>query len=246
MPSLVKEPPAARPRSWPLSRPLWDDVNTTTGVLADTARSFGSWYTLGTCMQVIGTALLVLLAAIFPLAAQQAKASCDRCSVSYISREELDAYFKRAPERVTNSVSDQQVRAVDVGKGHVDVGVVYRNATQTEGSAVAEHDLVSEVYYILDGSATLVTGSDIVGLKPRPPDYPSVRLLNGPGGNGSGIRDGATYQLKAGDAIIIPAGVGHWFTKVDDHIRYIMIRIDPDKVTPTKDEAASKADLAGR
>ena len=37
-----------------------------------------------------------------------------------------------------------------------------------------------------------------------------------------------------------------WFTKVDDHIRYIMIRIDPDKVTPTKDEAASKADLAGR
>jgi len=94
--------------------------------------------------------------------------------------------------------------------------------------------------------ATLVTGSDIVGLKPRPADYPAVRLLNGPGGNGSAIRNGATYQLKPGDAIIIPAGVGHWFTKVDDHIRYIMIRIDPDKVTPIKNEAGSKADLAGR
>jgi mannose-6-phosphate isomerase-like protein (cupin superfamily) len=197
-------------------------------------------------MQVIGTALLALLPAILPLCAQQTKPSCDRCSASYISREELDAYFKRAPARVSNSVADQQVRAADVGKGHVDVGVVYRNATQAEGSAVAEHDLVSEVYYILDGSATLVTGSDIVGLKPRPADLPSVRLLNGPGGNGSGIRGGATYQLKAGDAIIIPAGVGHWFTKVEDHIRYIMIRIDPDKVTPTKDEAASRADLAGR
>ena len=44
--------------------------------------------------------------------------------------------------------------------------------------------------------------------------------------------------------IVIPAGVGHWFTKVDDKLRYIMVRIDPDKVTPVKDEAASKQDLA--
>ena len=182
---------------------------------------------------------------ILPIAAQQPGPSCDHCSASYIGREELDAYFKRAPSMAANSVADQQVRAVDVGKSHVDVGVVYRNATQAEGSAVAEHDLVSEVYYVLDGSATLVTGSEIAGLKPRPADYPSVRLLNGPGGNGSSIRNGSTYQLKAGDAVIIPAGVGHWFTKVDDHIRYIMIRVDPDKVTPIKNEAASKADLAG-
>jgi mannose-6-phosphate isomerase-like protein (cupin superfamily) len=197
-------------------------------------------------MPAVPTILCALLPAILPLAAQQAKPSCDRCSASYISHEEINAYLHRAPDRVTNSVADQQVRAVDVGKSHVDFGVVYRNATQAEGSAVAEHDLVSEVYYILDGSATLVTGPEIVGLKPRPADYPSVRLLNGPGGNGSGIRNGVTYQLKAGDAIIIPAGVGHWFTKVDDHIRYLIIRIDPDKVTPVKNEAASKADLAGR
>ena len=190
------------------------------------------------------TTLLLLLPMVYPLSAQIGKPICDRCSASYISREELDAYFRRAPARVANSVADQQVRAVDVGKSHVDVGVVYRNGAQSEGSAVAEHDLVSEVYYILDGSATLVTGSDIVGLKPRPADYPAVRMLNGPGGNGSGIRNGTTYQLKPGDAIIIPAGVGHWFTRVDDHLRYLMIRIDPDKVTPIKDEAASKADLS--
>jgi hypothetical protein len=45
--------------------------------------------------------------------------------------------------------------------------------------------------------------------------------------------------------VIIPAGVGHWFTKIDDHISYLMVRVDPDKVTPLKDEAASKADLNG-
>ena len=40
--------------------------------------------------------------------------------------------------------------------------------------------------------------------------------------------------------VVIPAGTGHWFTKIDDHIDYLMVRIDPDKVTPVKDEARSK------
>ena len=39
---------------------------------------------------------------------------------------------------------------------------------------------------------------------------------------------------------MIPAGTGHWFTKIDDHIDYLMVRIDPDKVTPLKSEAQSK------
>src|SRR5262249_9226628 len=101
-------------------------------------------------------------------------------------------------------------------------------------------------YHILDGSATLVTGPDIDNLKRRPADDRAVRFLNGPGGNGAAIRNGKTYELKPGDVIIIPAGVGHWFTRIDDHIRYLMVRVDPDKVTPLKDEAASKTDLEGR
>jgi mannose-6-phosphate isomerase-like protein (cupin superfamily) len=183
---------------------------------------------------------------IFALAAQDTRPACRNCSATYIGSDELQAYFKRAPERAANAVSDQQVRAVDVGKSNVDIGVVYRSGTQAEGSAVAEHDLVSEVYHVLDGSATLVTGADITGLKRRPADNEAVRMLNGPGGNGTAIRNGATYHLKPGDVIVIPAGVGHWFTRIDDHIRYLMVRIDPDKVTPLKDEAASKADLQGR
>ena len=39
--------------------------------------------------------------------------------------------------------------------------------------------------------------------------------------------------------MIIPAGTGHWFTKIDDHITYMMVRIDPDKVVPLKSEAQS-------
>jgi mannose-6-phosphate isomerase-like protein (cupin superfamily) len=180
---------------------------------------------------------------VLALGAQETKPTCDHCSATYIGNDELQAFLKLAPGRiVANDVSDQQVRAVDIGRSHVDIGVVYRRTLSGE-SPVAEHDLVSEVYHIIDGSATLVTGPDVEGMKRRPATNENVRLLNGPGSNGTSIRNGATYQLKAGDVIVIPAGVGHWFTKIDDHIRYLMVRIDPDKVTPLKDEAAAKADL---
>lgn len=187
----------------------------------------------------IAIALLFALSA----AAQDTKPTCDHCAATYIGNEELQAFLKRAPARIAaNDVFDQQVRALDIGKTNVCIGIVYRRAL-TGDSPVAEHDLVSEVYHVIDGSATLVTGPDIVDAKRRPATNENVRLLNGPGSNGTSIRNGATYQLKAGDVIVIPAGVGHWFTKIDDHIRYLMVRIDPDKVTPLKDEAAAKADL---
>jgi mannose-6-phosphate isomerase-like protein (cupin superfamily) len=177
------------------------------------------------------------------LLAQESRPSCNNCSASYVPAGELDAYLKRAPARaVATGVSDQQVRAVDIGKSNVDVGVVYRGKLNGQ-SPVAEHDLVSEVYHIMDGEATLVTGADISGVERRPSTNNNVRNLNGPGSNGTSIRNGVTHHLKPGDVIVIPAGVGHWFTRIDDHIRYLIIRIDPDKVTPLKDEAASKADL---
>ena len=44
--------------------------------------------------------------------------------------------------------------------------------------------------------------------------------------------------------MVIPAGTGHWFTKIDDHINYLMVRIDPDKVTPLKNAAQSKEYLS--
>jgi mannose-6-phosphate isomerase-like protein (cupin superfamily) len=183
-------------------------------------------------------------AIVFALFAQETKPSCNHCSATYIGNDELQAFLKRAPARiVANDVSDQQVRALDIGKLNVDIGIVYRRALTGE-NPVAEHDLVSEVYHVIDGSATLVTGPDIVGAQRRPATNENVRLLNGPGSNGTSIRDGVTHRLKPGDVIVIPAGVGHWFTKIDDHIRYLMVRIDPDKVTPLKNEAAAKADLA--
>jgi mannose-6-phosphate isomerase-like protein (cupin superfamily) len=168
--------------------------------------------------------------------------TCKGCPGTYIANEELEAYRKRA---MAERIIDQQVRSVDIGKSNVAIGMVHRTRLTTPGE-VAEHDLVSEVYHVISGAATLVTGPDIEGMERRPATNTNVRLLNGPGHNGKSIRTGVAHQLKAGDVIVIPAGTGHWFTKIDDHITYLMIRVDPDKATPLKDEAASKADLAGK
>jgi mannose-6-phosphate isomerase-like protein (cupin superfamily) len=186
--------------------------------------------------------VLGAVTAIVALAAQannpNPKPSCNMCPGTYIPVSELEAYRQKA---VKENLVDQQVRDIEIGKAHIGIGMVHRGKlAQPAKDSVAEHDLVSEVYHIIDGSATLVLGPDITNMVRRPATQETVRLFNGPGNNGSEIRNGKSYNLKVGDVIVIPAGTGHLFTKIDDHIDYLMVRIDPDKVTPLRDEAASQ------
>jgi mannose-6-phosphate isomerase-like protein (cupin superfamily) len=168
--------------------------------------------------------------------------TCNMCPGTYIPRSELDAYTAKA---VAEKLTDQQVRDIEIGKAHVGIGMVYRGRLDKPApDSVAEHDLVSEVYHVISGSATLVLGPDIVNRQRRPSTLRTVIEYNGPGNNGSDIRNGVAHQIRAGDVVVIPAGTGHWFTRIEDHINYLMIRIDPDKVTPLKSESQSKEYLS--
>lgn len=167
--------------------------------------------------------------------------SCTMCQGAYLPAEEIAAYTQKA---LAEHRIDQQARDIDIGKAHIGIGVVHRGRLDKPGPhAVAEHDLVSEVYHIIDGTASLELGPELVNKQRRPADEETVRLFNGPGNNADAITNGVTYHLKPGDVVVIPAGTGHLFTHIDDHIDYVMVRIDPDKVTPLKDAAASKAYL---
>ena len=189
-------------------------------------------------------AFVVVASAVVALAAQtrinptDPQPTCNMCPGYYIPLSELQAYTKKAIEE---NLLDQQVRDIEIGKAHIGIGVVHRGKlTAPAPESVAEHDQVSEVYHIMEGTATLMLGPDITSMKRRPATLETVRLFNGPGNNGSSIRNGVSYDLKPGDVVVIPAGTGHLFTKIDDHIDYLMVRIDPDKVTPIRDEAKSK------
>jgi mannose-6-phosphate isomerase-like protein (cupin superfamily) len=197
---------------------------------------------------MISCARLALKAAAlaFALSAQTGESTCNRCSATYIASGEIETFLGRSLQTrgLDRRFGDQQVRAVDAGKTGIAVGAVYRGKLDAPApQSVALHHRVSEVYHIIEGTATLVTGSDVVDLKARPAEDRAVRLLNGPGGNASSVRNGAVHQLKPGDVIVIPAGVGHWFTKIDDHIKYLMIRVDPEKLLPLKDADAARRDL---
>ena len=195
--------------------------------------------------------VLALVAAAFAVAALIAQGrinptdpqpTCNMCPGTVIPLSELEAYTKKA---IAERLTDQQVRDIEIGKAHVGIAMVYRGKLDRPNpDSVAEHDLVSEVYHVISGSATLVLGPDIVNRQRRPSTLQTVMEFNGPGNNGSDIRNGVAHQIKAGDVVVIPAGTGHWFTKIDDHINYLMVRIDPDKVTPLRSEAQSKAYLS--
>jgi mannose-6-phosphate isomerase-like protein (cupin superfamily) len=189
--------------------------------------------------------LTLLLAAgtTIMLLAQSPQPTCRHCQATYIPVSELDAYTAKA---VKYNIVDQQVRSVDLGKTQIGIGMVTRGKLLPGSSrkgAVAEHEQISEVYHIIEGTATLLTGPDLVSSVKRPDSEKTVMLQNGPGWSSDSITNPQVNHLKPGDVIVIPAGTGHWFTEIPDHITYMMVRIDPDKVVPTKSQAESEADL---
>ena len=168
--------------------------------------------------------------------------TCNMCPGYYIPLSELQAYTKKA---IAERLVDQQVRDIEIGKAHIGIGMVHRGKLDGPSpNSVAEHDQVSEVYHIIEGTATLMLGADITNRQRRPATQQTVREFNGPGNNGSDIHNDIAHKLKPENMVVIPAGTGHWFTKIPDHINYLMIRYDPDKVTPLKNKTQSKEYLS--
>src|SRR5262245_40379420 len=86
--------------------------------------------------------------------------SCKVCPGTYVPVSEVEAYVKKA---IAEKRVDQQVRDVDIGKANIGIGIVYRGKLDAPApNSVAEHDLISEVYHIIEGSGTLVLGPDIL------------------------------------------------------------------------------------
>ncbi len=95
------------------------------------------------------------------------------------------------------------------------------------------HDHQTETYIIISGGGTLVTGGHIVNGRKSAPESQVTRILNGPSCSGAIAGSDIVRQaVKTGDIIIIPAGVPHGWTDITDHVDYLTVRPDPDRVLP--------------
>ena len=139
-----------------------------------------------------------------------------------ISHSDIQSFINALPR---DAVSDKPIRIVDVGGYHVGVYGVFRPKTVKQESNLHQTK-VSEIYYILDGSATLVTGGAIPDGKPMRPGSTTYQ--------GSRINGGTSRKVSKGDVVIIPGRTPHWFSNQDGDLSYLIFRPDPASELPLK------------
>lgn len=162
--------------------------------------------------------------------AQQTAMPTSSLPATYVTAADIQANLNGAPNSAVNP--QPNIRVVDAGGYNIAVGIIHR--PQTPPGVAAVHFKVSEIYHVTEGAGTLVTGGAMVNAKARPADAVSVRLEDGPGASGTAIEGGVTRRIKAGDVVVIPAGVPHWFSKIEGSITYVVVRVDPDRLLVTK------------
>jgi len=86
---------------------------------------------------------------------------------------------------------------------------------RTGPGQVEVHDKETDTFYVLDGSATVVTGGTMIGGKVTAPGQQ----------RGTDIKEGQAQQLTKGDVMVIPAGVPHWFKEVPKSIDYYTVKV---------------------
>ncbi len=139
-----------------------------------------------------------------------------------VSNSDIQKFIDALPRDV---VSDRPIRIVDVGGYHVGVYGVFRPKTIKQ-EANLHQTKVTEIYYILDGNATLVTGGTLPD--PHPLRAGSTTFQS------TRIEGGVSRHVSRGDVIIIPGRTPHWFSSQDGDLRYLIFRPDPESTLALK------------
>ena len=160
--------------------------------------------------------LLALLVALLatPALAQEAPQATD------VTSADIQAFINALPR---DRVSDRPIRVVEVtGDYRVGVYGVFR-PKDFPGGANLHQVNTTEIYYMVEGVATLVTGGTLTDSTPAPSGT-SIR--------GSGIEGGVSRRITKGDVVIIPGHTPHWWSELETDIEYLIFRSDPENRLP--------------
>ena len=155
-----------------------------------------------------------------------------RGTATDVSSAEIQSLVQKT---AADRISDQAIRVVSInGEYNLGVGVVHRAKTSgAQAGGGIEHSQITEVYHVIDGNATLVTGGSIENPRESPADSSVVKVLNGPSTRGGPIQNGVSRKIGPGDVVIIPPNTPHWFSEItSDQIVYLVVRVDPHKILP--------------
>jgi mannose-6-phosphate isomerase-like protein (cupin superfamily) len=139
-------------------------------------------------------ALITCASVLFTVAAAAAR---QEVPVTYVPASEMAAFFAKGGT-VTSGANYTVMAAQRTAAGEAEV-----------------HDRDTDVFRIMSGSATFVTGGRIVGARTIEPGET----------RGTGIEGGETRQLSAGDVIVIEKGLPHWFKVVDGRLEYFVVKV---------------------
>lgn len=139
-----------------------------------------------------------------------------------VTAADMQAFIKQLPR---DAISDLPIRIVNVGGSRVGIYGVFRPKASRQ-DAILHETTTSEVYYMLEGAGTLVTGGTLVDTRREPATSTSVR--------GSRIEGGVTRRVTKGDVIIIPGRTPHWWSNLEGDISYMIVRSDPQGRLPLK------------
>lgn len=147
---------------------------------------------------------------------------------TFITAEEIETVVK-----ATGGGADREIKIVDQGRFNLGVAVLRRGALKPGGTLGGiNHTKVTEVYYVVSGEGTMIMGTDVKDVRPVAADNEIVTTAVGPSNNATFVKPSQTRVIKAGDVVIIPIGVYHGFSEIPDHIEYVSVRPDLDKVLP--------------
>jgi glc operon protein GlcG len=120
-----------------------------------------------------------------------------------------------APARVTHLDRAEVASAFARGRPLLEVDGYKIHASRRDGPGMAEiHDTETDVVYVLEGAATLVTGGTVVDARRTEPGQ--VR--------GAAIEGGQSRRIGPGDVVVIPHGVPHLFQDVQAPLLYFVVK----------------------